>query len=43
MLKWATQKFVMYDECKKLMAPTDRRLVTQDKFCAAEVKGEGTR
>lgn len=42
-LKWASQKFVQYDDCKKLIAPKDMRLVTHDKFCADQVKGKDTR
>lgn len=41
-LKWASQKYVQYEQCQKLMAPRDKKLVTQDKFCVAEVKGEKT-
>lgn len=41
-LKWASQKYVEYDQCKALIGPRDKKLVTQDKFCVAEVKGEIT-
>lgn len=39
-LKWAAQRYVQYDECKKLTDKTLWKHITHDKFCASAIKGE---
>lgn len=38
-LKWTYLRYIGYEECTEIMSPSDRKLLTVDKFCADEVKG----
>lgn len=39
-LKWTTQKFVEYNKCRSSLRATDKKYLTQDKFCVAQVNGK---